>query len=156
MTGVERNFQLRTQTSEFDPKRTSVRTTPAKQVQVAFKPYCPSPVVAVSEFLWIGPLRAAITLLLATVSWSVLAQTAQDENLRQVVSRLRSCVRTNAPSAQAAGVQNTSDAVNFLIKTCSPPLSELDPTNIGAVPPGMFRRAIGEEWSAFVEKTRTN
>jgi len=106
-------------------------------------------------FLWIGPLRTAVTLLLATLPWSVSAQTAHNEKLRQVVSNLRACVRAYAPTAQAAGVQTTSDAVNFFIKTCSPPLSDLAPENVGAIPPGTLRIAIGDEWTAFIEETRT-
>ena len=46
-------------------------------------------------------LRTAITLLLATVPWSVSAQTAQNENLKEVISNRRACVRTYAPAAQA-------------------------------------------------------
>jgi hypothetical protein len=68
-------------------------------------------------------LRTAIALLLATVPWSVSAQTAvQNENLRQVISKLETCVRTYSPAAQAAGIQKTSDAIDFFIKTCAPAL----------------------------------
>lgn len=120
-------------------------------------------------------MRIVVTLLLATVPWSVSAQTAQNENLKEVISKLRACVRTYAPAVQAVGMQKTSDAINFFIETCTPPLSVIDLTNagaapppprpgmlspsdfanVGAVPPGIFRRAIGEEWAAFVEETRT-
>ena len=99
------------------------------------------------------------------------AQTAaQSENLLQVISKLKTCVRTYAP-AQAARAQSTSDAINFFIKKCTPPLGDLtnagaapagpgmlslsDLANVGAIPPGMFRRVIGEEWADFVEQTRT-
>lgn len=102
------------------------------------------------------------------MSWSVSAQTtAQNENLLQVISKLKACVRTYAP---AAGEQKTSDAINFFIKTCIPPVDVLgnagaaparpgmlslsDLANVGAVPPGMFRRVIGEEWASFIEETR--
>jgi hypothetical protein len=122
--------------------------------------------------LRIGQLRTVIALLLATVPWSVLAQTAQDENLKEVISKLRACVRTYAPAAQAAGMQNTSDAINFFIETCTPPLtvsalinpgaaprprpgmlSLSDYANVGAVPPpGIFRRVIGEEWPPSLKK----
>ena len=100
------------------------------------------------------------------------AQTAaQNENLLQVISKLKTCVRTYAPAAQAAGVQKTSDAINFFIKTCTPPVGVLanagaapagpvmlslsDLANVGAMPPGIVRRVIGEEWASFVEETRT-
>lgn len=122
--------------------------------------------------LWTGPLRTAITLLLATVPWSVSAQTAaQNENLLQLLSKLKSCVRANAPAAQAAGMKNTSDATDFFIKTCIPPivfpgdsaaapprpgmLSQSDFANMGATPPGILRRVVGEEWASFVEEART-
>ena len=112
--------------------------------------------------LWIGRLRIAIALLLATVPWSVRAQTTQSENLRQFVSELKACVRAHAPAAQAAGVQTTSDAVDFFIKACIPPvrLSDLVSANaasadLGAVPPGMFRHVIGDEWAALMEEKRT-
>jgi hypothetical protein len=123
----------------------------------------------------VGPLRVAITLLFATLPWSVSAQTAaQNDNLLQLLSKLKTCVRTYAPAAQAAGVQKASDAINFLIETCTPPLSvgaltnpgaappprrgvlsQNDFANVGAMPPGIFRRVIGEEWDSFVEETRT-
>jgi hypothetical protein len=71
-------------------------------------------------------------------------------------------------------MQNTNDAINFFIETCTPPLavstlinpgaappprpgmlSLSDYANVGAVPPGIFRRVIGKEWAAFVEETST-
>jgi hypothetical protein len=116
-------------------------------------------------------MRTAITLLLATVPWSVSAQTAQDENLKEVISKLRACVRIYAPAAQTAEMQSTSDAINFFIKTCTPPVSFLgnagaapagpgmlslsDFANVGAIPPGVLRRVIDKEWATFVEETRT-
>jgi hypothetical protein len=141
----------------------------------AFKPYCPNPALAVPSFVEWVPLRTAITLLLATVPWSVPAQTAApNENLLQLLSKLKTCVRENAPAAQTAGMQNTNDAIKFFIETCTPPLSvsaltnpgaappsrpgmlsQSDFANVGAVPPGIFRRVIGEEWASFVEETRT-
>jgi hypothetical protein len=119
---------------------------------------------------WIGPLRTAITLLLAIVPWSVSAQTtAQNENLLKVITKLKACVQTYTPAAQAAGVQTTGDAINFFMKTCTPPigvlgsaaptgpgmLSQSDFDNIGAIPPGIFRRAVKDEWATFIEETRT-
>jgi hypothetical protein len=122
--------------------------------------------------LWSGPSRTAITLLLATEPWSVSAQTAaQDQNLLQLLSKLKICVRANAPDAQAAGMKNTGDATDFFIKTCMPPivllgdagvapprpgmLSQSDFANMGGMPPGILRRVVGEEWASFVEETRT-
>jgi hypothetical protein len=72
-------------------------------------------------------------------------------------------------------MQNTSDAINFFIEACTPPLtvsflinpgsappprpgmlSLNDLANVGAITPGLFRRVIGEEWADFVEQTRTH
>ena len=138
----------------------------------AFKPYCAN-LVSQFPYLWIGQLRTAIAILLATMSWSVSAQTAQNEKLNEVISKLRACVRTYAPAAQAAGTQNTRDATNFLIETCLPPfrmsdllnpgaassprsgaLSPSDLANVGAIAPGLFRHVIGEELSEIFDQTR--
>jgi hypothetical protein len=111
----------------------------------------------------------ASILLLAILPGAGGAQTAQNEKLQQAISKLRSCVRTYAPAAQAAGMLNSGDAVNFFLKTCItlPPgfadagaalpgaLSSSDLADVGAVPPGIFRRVAGEEWASFVEQTRT-
>jgi hypothetical protein len=111
----------------------------------------------------------SVMLLLAALPGSAGAQTAPNEKLQQVISKLRSCVRTHAPAAQAAGMRNSSDAINFFLKVCIslPPgfadagealpgaLSSSDLADVGAVPPGIFRRVAGEEWASFVEQTRT-
>jgi len=97
-----------------------------------------------------GHGRTAIALFLATLTLSASAQTPQDQNLQQVISKLRACVQTNAPSAQAAGVQDTDDVSDFFLGICGPPLSDLDPAQVGAVPPGIFRRAVAEQWHAFI------
>jgi hypothetical protein len=47
-------------------------------------------------------------------------------------------------------VQETEDIFNFFLKKCGPPPSDLEPAKIGAIPPGIFRRAVGEERRAFV------
>jgi hypothetical protein len=117
-------------------------------------------------------VRTIVALLIAIAPWSVSAQTTPDDRLKEVVSKLRACVRTYAPSARAAGIQNTGDAINLFIETCTPPISILG--NLSAPParpgmltlndfadiggaaqlPGGFRRVVGEEWTAFVEETR--
>jgi hypothetical protein len=66
-------------------------------------------------------------LLLAALPGSAGAQTAPNEKLAQVISKLGSCVRTHAPAAQAAGMRNSGDAINFFLK----------------------------EWVGFVEQART-
>jgi hypothetical protein len=91
----------------------------------------------------------ASALLLAVVAASAAARAEQDQSLGQVISRLRACVQTNAPSARAIGMQTTADASNFFLGVCGPPPNDLG--QIGAVPPGIFRRVVGEEWRAFVD-----
>jgi hypothetical protein len=109
----------------------------------------------------------SVILLLSALPGLAGAQTAP-EKLQLVISKLRSCVRTYAPAAQAAGVRNGGDAINFFLKICItlPPgfaddgaalpgaLSSSDLADVGAVPPGIFRRVAGEEWGNFVEQTR--
>jgi hypothetical protein len=34
-------------------------------------------------------------------------------------------------------------------------LSQSDFANMGATPPGILRRVVGEEWASFVEEART-
>jgi hypothetical protein len=111
----------------------------------------------------------SVILLLAALPGSASAQTAPNEKLQQVISKLRSCVRTYAPAAQTAGAENFGDAINFFLKICInlPPgfadagaalpgtLSSSDLADVGAVPPGIFRRITREEWTNFVEQTRT-
>ena len=50
----------------------------------------------------------------------------------------------------------TGDAFKFFTDKCDPPLSDLAPTDVGAVPPGIFRLAISEEWVAFVGEKRSH
>jgi hypothetical protein len=119
-------------------------------------------------------MRIAIALLLATVPWSVSAQTGKDEKLNEVIAKLRACVRTYAPAAQAAGTQSTRNAINFLMEACLPPLRVSDLTNPGTIPspppgalslsdlanvgaiyPGLFRHVISEEWADISDQTRT-
>jgi hypothetical protein len=102
---------------------------------------------------FVRSLRAASTLLLMVTTWSAPAQTAQKDELRQVVSNLRACVRTHAPAAQAAGIQTAEEAVGFFRERCSPPAIDLDPAKVGAIPPGLLRVTVREEWVSF-EKTR--
>jgi hypothetical protein len=94
-------------------------------------------------------MRAAIALLFAILPWSVSAQAEQDQNLPQAISKLRACVQTNAPSAQASGVHNTDDVSDFFFRKCGPSTSEFDTAK--GVPPGIFRRTLLDEWRIFVE-----
>ncbi|KJC59754.1 hypothetical protein UP10_16555 [Bradyrhizobium sp. LTSPM299] len=99
--------------------------------------------------------RTAITLMLAAVPWSasaVSAQTAQDEQLRHVISNLKACVRTHAPAAQAIGIQTIGDAVNYFVEVCNIPMPDL--ARIGALPPGIIRGTIAREWTALADMAR--
>ena len=98
-------------------------------------------------------MRTAIALVLAMVPCSVSAQAPQNEQLRQVISNLKACVRTHAPEAQSVGVAKTDDPINYFIRVCSPPIADLDPARVGAIPPGIFRVAIREEWNAITQGT---
>lgn len=101
--------------------------------------------------MWIGPLKAAITLLFAFVPLLASAQTAQNEQLRQVISNLKSCVRTHAAEAQAAGVR-ASSAADYFARMCAP---SADVESVGATPLGLFRTTINAEWDAFIKETGT-
>ncbi len=117
-----------------------------------------------------APLRIAVVVLLATVPWSVSAETSENEKLNEVLAKLRACVRTYAPAART---QTTRDPLNFLIETCSPPLRASDLTSpgaspgadpgalspsdlagVGAIPPGLFRHVVSEEWADIIDPTR--
>lgn len=78
----------------------------------------------------------------------------QDDKLRQVVADLKACVRTQALTARASGIQTSDDAINLLFKACAPLPSDLAPEKVGVLPPGLLRIAIRDEWNAFIERTR--
>jgi hypothetical protein len=112
-------------------------------------------------------LRTAIALLLATLLWPVSAQTAQNENLNQYISKLRACARAHAPEAQAAGVRTPNEAANYFFKVCVLVVGLIlmgsdvdqkkrlddDLKEVGPLPPGIIRIAFREEWAAFIENT---
>ena len=112
-------------------------------------------------------MRTAIAPLLAILLWPVLAQTAQNENLNEEISKLRACARAHAPEAQAAGVRTPDEAANFFIKVCVPVVGLIlmgsdvdqkkrlddDLKEVGALPPGMIRIVFREEWVALLERT---
>jgi hypothetical protein len=100
-------------------------------------------------------MRIAITLLLAIVPWSASAQKGQTDNLDEIIAKLRACVRTHAAEAQAAAAKGVGDTVDYFVRVCSPPIIELDPAKVGAVPPGIFRVTITKEWATITGETRT-
>jgi hypothetical protein len=111
-------------------------------------------------------MKTLVTLVLATVSCSASAQPAvHDDQLRQLIAKLKHCVQTYAPAAQAAGIEKTGEIVDFFIKTCSPSLdlpasattrpgalSLRDFDIIGGMPPGVLRRAVSDEWATFTHQ----
>lgn len=101
-------------------------------------------------------MRIAIALLLAIVPWSASAQTGQNERLDELLAKLRACVRTHVPEAKAAAVKGIGDPVKYFLRVCSPLITDLDPAKVGAVPPGIFRVTITEEWNTITERTRTH
>jgi hypothetical protein len=97
-----------------------------------------------------GP-KSAVIALPAVVPWLAWAQPSINfEKLQPAISKLRTCVRSNAPAAQIAGIQTTNEAVVFLIERCDDViLSDLAGLGSVAVPPGLFRFVVRDEWTAF-------
>ncbi|UWU74351.1 hypothetical protein N2603_30410 [Bradyrhizobium huanghuaihaiense] len=62
--------------------------------------------------------------------------------------------------ARAAGVRTAEDAANYAMRACTPLIGIfLDPNSFSnaeileeALPPGIFRAVIKEEWGDFVEQ----
>ncbi|MCS3931216.1 hypothetical protein M2175_006247 [Bradyrhizobium elkanii] len=99
-------------------------------------------------------MRIAITLLLAIVTWPASAQIGQNGKLGEIIAKLRACVRTHAPEVQAPAAKGISNAVDYFSEVCSPPITDLDPAKVGAVPPGLFRITITEEWNTIASEKR--
>ena len=105
-------------------------------------------------------MRTAILLFLLALPLSVTAQTPQGENA--YVSDFRACVRAHAADAQAAGVRTEDEAADYAVKMCAPLFGVfLGSNNISprsnipaaeAVPPGLFRVIVRQEWSDFLEQ----
>lgn len=106
-------------------------------------------------------------VLLATLSWSVSAETVtQKQNLDEYISNLRACAQAHAPEAQAAGVRTPDEAAKYFSKVCIPVLglfllgSDVDHQkrsadelkDMGVLSPGIFRVVFQEEWVAFIER----
>lgn len=109
--------------------------------------------------IWERPLRAAVLASLLMLPFSAAAQTPQDE--KPYVSDFRACVRLNTTGARAAGVRTEDQAVDYALKRCMPlfgvfmgsvntlPLSSSIPEG-EAVPPGLFRVIVRQEWGDFI------
>ncbi|PDT88482.1 hypothetical protein CO669_20930 [Bradyrhizobium sp. Y36] len=85
------------------------------------------------------------------------AASAQAEREEASVSRLRACVRAHAADAQAVGVRTPGEAESYFIDKCVPLFGMfLNPNRIpteevGPLAPGIYRKAIEQEWRAFLE-----
>ncbi|MBR0757810.1 hypothetical protein JQ604_37000 [Bradyrhizobium jicamae] len=97
----------------------------------------------------------AIGLFVAATSWSANAQSDGRDKIETIVSDLRACARTNAESAKAAGIAAANDAFAHLYSRCQSmiedDLKRLAPV---AIPPGLFRIVLRDEWTTFI--TRRN
>jgi hypothetical protein len=88
-------------------------------------------------------------LLLATAPAASFAQPANEA----VISTLRSCVRENAAIAQNAGIATAEEVIAFFHRSCDAALSAAAARpGVGAFAPGIFRRVIGEEWTALSDR----
>lgn len=86
------------------------------------------------------------------------ASAEADQVEQPSVSSLRACVRAHAADAQAAGVRTPGEAENYFIRQCLPLVGMfLNPNNLPtkvddrSLAPGIYRRVIEDEWSAFLE-----
>lgn len=106
------------------------------------------------------------TIIAVAAAFSLTAgpsfgQQANDDGaLQQHVSDLRTCVRSHAAEVYALGIRATRDAEELFLNRCgkttlndlfaSIKLNELATSKLPAVPPGIFRMAVREEWAAFL------
>jgi hypothetical protein len=109
--------------------------------------------------IWERALRATVLASLLILPFSAAAQTPRDE--KPYVSEFRACVRSHTTDAQAAGVRTENQAVDYAIKTCAPLFgvflgsgSTSSPTSStpagDALPPGLFRVIVRQEWGDFI------
>ena len=101
-------------------------------------------------------MRAALISLLLMLPSRASAQGDQAE--QPSISSLRACVRAHAADAQAAGVRTPGEAENYFIRQCVPLVGmSLNPNNLPTkdddrpLAPGIYRKVIKDEWSAFLE-----
>ena len=75
-----------------------------------------------------------------------------DGPLQQILSGLRTCVRSNAAEAYALGIRAAADAEEFFAKRCHDTiLGELARSKATVIPPGRFRVTMRDEWAAFLD-----
>ena len=99
---------------------------------------------------------AAVFLLTAGASFG--QQADDDAALQQFLSDLRACARSNAAEIDALGIRATRDAEEILLKRCNPlndlfasiKLNERPTAKLPAMPPGISRQTMREEWVAFL------
>jgi len=104
---------------------------------------------------WVSGRIGLIVLTLwfaASLFSSGSAQTTKRERLDQIIMNLRTCVKANAPAANASGIQANEDAVDYFMRACSLPPDALNPVDVGVLPPGILRNAINSEWETFIRE----
>jgi hypothetical protein len=100
----------------------------------------------------VGQMAKALMIVLALITARPsLAQSSREDRLQPLVSRLRTCVRSNAARAYASGIRTEADAVAFFRQRCDTTIKdELAKGQDLLVPPGLLRIVMREEWAAFM------
>jgi hypothetical protein len=104
---------------------------------------------------------AVAAAFLLTAGPSFGQQAHDDGPLQQLLSGLRACVRSHAAGVYALDIRATRDAEELLLNRCgktvlndlfgSIVLNERATSKVPAVPPGIFRATVREEWAAFLD-----
>ena len=89
-------------------------------------------------------------------------QPDEDGGLQEFLSDLRACVRSNAAEVYDLGIRATRDAEELFLNRCSKPTlnglfgrTALDgraTPKLKAMPPGILRRTVRDEWAAFLNE----
>lgn len=98
--------------------------------------------------------------MILALTWSPQVSAQMHPGEQPSVSRFRACIRSHIPDAKAAGVRTLDAAANYAMKACVPLFGVfLDPNAFSnaevleeALPPGIYRSVIREEWGHFMEQ----
>jgi len=107
----------------------------------------------------------AIAAAFSLMAGQSFGQQAHDDGpLQQLLSGFRACVRSNADEVYALGIRATRDGEELLLNRCgktvlndlfgSIAVNERAISKVPAVPPGIFRVTVREEWAAFLDGAR--
>jgi hypothetical protein len=109
---------------------------------------------------------AVAAAFLLTAGPSFGQQAHDDGPLQQLLSGLGACVRSHAAGVYALGIRATRDAEELLLDRCGKTVlndlfgsialneraaNERATSKLPAVPPGIFRVTVREEWAAFLD-----